>query len=549
MRHRIDAGVLAILFAAAPASAQWPPNGSPLTTASTVPSTHTVTSDGSGGLVVAWSELANGQYDVYARRVTAAGVAIWTPNGVAVGASPFDQVSPALCADGNGGAIITWRDQRNGGLDIYAQRVDAHGAPLWTTNGVPVCTVTNNQYAPVLVSDGAGGAIIAWYDFRAMTYDIYAQHLDADGNALWTAGGVAIFAAQYNQYGPMIVSDGSGGAIVAWTDIRNGNADIFARRVSGAGTVQWTSTGVALCTNSGDQLDPVLVSDEAGGAVVAWRDVRNGSWDIFAQRVSGAGSVLWTANGVTLCAAPLDQLHPAIACDGAGGAVVAWDDARGPSVDVYAQRVNAAGAPLWAANGVAVCAAVSSQTRPSLVCDGTANIVVVWEDQRAGNTDIYAQRLDANGAPSWTSGGVALCDATGEQTIPLAVADGFAGAVTAWKDSRNGNADIYAHRIAAGGGTPTAVGGPANAPGLIVSSAYPNPFARTVHFDIEARGTAVALEVFDVAGRRVARRDVRETGFSFDGRDDRGRPLAGGVYFCRFTANGATVTRKIVVAR
>ncbi|MDH5628343.1 MAG: T9SS type A sorting domain-containing protein, partial [Candidatus Krumholzibacteria bacterium] len=477
------------------------------------------------------------------------GVATWGPNGVVVCDATFDQLNPSVCRDGNGGAIVAWRDQRSGVFDIYAQRLDANGAPQWTAGGVAVCVVVNNQYNPVLVSDDAGGAIVIWYDYRALNYDIYAQRLDADGTPLWTAGGIAIYAGAHNQYNPMAVADGSGGAVVAWTDIRNGNADIFARRVTGAGTMQWTPSGVPLCTNAIDQLDPVLVNDGTGGAIVAWRDARNGNWDIFAQRADNAGTTLWTANGVAVCSATADQLHPAVACDGAGGAVVAWDDARGLSADIYAQRLSAGGVAQWAADGVAVCNAPFAQTRPTLVCDGAGNAIVAWEDRRSVTADIFAQRIGPAGAGAWTANGIALCSAAGEQTVPLASPDGAGGIDVVWADTRGGNVDLYANRVGNSGGTPTGVGGPAGAPGLVVSRGYPNPFARAVRFDIEAGSQRVTMEVFDVAGRRVAVREARAGGILFDARDNNGRLLPAGVYLCRFTAGGATQTRKIVVTR
>lgn len=79
-----------------------------------------------------------------------------------------------------GGMILVWIDARNGSdkegaYDIYAQRVSSAGAPQWTANGVPVCTAANDQNYPVLVSDGAGGAIITWQDLRNGGSDIYAQ--------------------------------------------------------------------------------------------------------------------------------------------------------------------------------------------------------------------------------------------------------------------------------------------------------------------------------------------------------------------------------------
>ena len=135
---------------------------------------------------------------------------------------------PAIVSDGSGGAIITWLDKRSGSGEIYAQRVDADGIVKWTANGVAICAGS----LPVVVSDGSGGAIITWQDYRnGDNFDIYAQRVDANGIVKWTPNGVAICTASDDQDNPTIVSDGSGGAIITWEDYRNGNSDIYAQRV------------------------------------------------------------------------------------------------------------------------------------------------------------------------------------------------------------------------------------------------------------------------------------------------------------------------------
>src|SRR5207244_4753616 len=65
----------------------------------------------------------------------------------------------------------------------------------WTPNGVAICSAVGDQDRPYLVGDGAGGAIIVWYDRRAGDYDIYAQSVDAEGTPRWTPQGVAICSA------------------------------------------------------------------------------------------------------------------------------------------------------------------------------------------------------------------------------------------------------------------------------------------------------------------------------------------------------------------
>ncbi len=52
----------------------------------------------------------------------------------------------------------------------------------WIENGVPVCTAPYVQEDPAIVSDGEGGAIIAWEDDRPDWFsDIYAHQVEYDG--------------------------------------------------------------------------------------------------------------------------------------------------------------------------------------------------------------------------------------------------------------------------------------------------------------------------------------------------------------------------------
>jgi hypothetical protein len=367
-----------------------------------------------------------------------------------------NQYTPTSIPDGAGGAIVTWSDARSGAEDIYAQRISATGAIQWTANGVALCTATWEQRYPTIVSDGAGGAIVTWQDYRSGTnYDIYAQRISAAGTVQWTADGVALCTATGDQQYPPIVSDGAGGAIITWQDYRSTSIDIYAQRISAAGAVQWAVDGVALCAATSTQANPTIASDGAGGAIVTWYDFRSGTGDIYAQRISAAGTPQWTADGVALCIATLTQYAPTIVSDGAGGAIVGWYDGRtgGSNYDIYAQRISAAGTVQWTADGVALCTADNTQFRSKIVSDAANGAIVTWSDRRSGsNYDIYAQRISAGGTVQWTADGVALCTANGDQQYPAIVSDDAGGAIVAWSDLRSGtNYDIYTQRISAGG--------------------------------------------------------------------------------------------------
>jgi hypothetical protein len=83
---------------------------------------------------------------------------------------------------------------------------------------------------------------------------------------------------------------------------------------------------------------------------------------------------------------------------------------------------------------------------------------------------------------------------------------------------------------------------------------YPNPFSGTASIKIEMTApSALQIDIFDVAGRRV--RSIARYNAALSqvvdiaDRNDAGRLLPSGVYFCRVRAAGETVTRKMVIAR
>ena len=301
-------------------------------------------SDGSGGAIITWADLRNGNdYDIYAQRINSSGVTQWSVvGGVPICVVTDNQSNPKIAGDGAGGAIITWEDRRNNNYDIYAQYIENTGIVHMTTNGVAVCSAAQNQLYPNIVRDDLGGAIITWEDLRNSTdYDIYAQHIDVLGNVYWGADGTAICSAANNQLYPTLVSDGSGGAIITWEDIRNStNYKTYAQHIDIFGTVSWGTDGTAICSAANNQLIPTLVSNGAGGAIITWDDDRNtNNYDIYAQDINSAGAVQWTTDGTAVCTVGGTQNYPTLTSDGAGGAIITWEDNRNGNIDIYASRV------------------------------------------------------------------------------------------------------------------------------------------------------------------------------------------------------------------
>jgi len=53
----------------------------------------------------------------------------------------------------------------------------------WPAGGLPISTLPASQIAAQVVPDGAGGALLAWADFRDGTIDLYAQRVTAEGRS------------------------------------------------------------------------------------------------------------------------------------------------------------------------------------------------------------------------------------------------------------------------------------------------------------------------------------------------------------------------------
>jgi hypothetical protein len=378
----------------------------------------------------------------------------WQTDGNPVCTETGSQIDPQLVPDGQGGVLIVWSDTRFGSQDIFAQRVDAFGNALWDPNGVPVCTATATQSGAEVVLTGLGGAIIAWTDQRnsATTQnDIYIQKLDPNGAPQWTINGMQLTNAVFNQSGPGgMVSDGEGGAILAWTDLRGGaNLDVYAQRVNFLGSPVWTANGVLVVDNPQNIADVHVIENGTGRAIVSWKDFRDGDGEVYVQSLAPDGSADWTSNGVALSsgALMLGSIFQTITTDDAGGVIAVWRDGRAVDPGVYAQRVRNVGVRAWPADVPMTVLPAGGGHAPRIVPDGLGGAVTSWTDYRNSEFDIYAQRVDSTGTVQWPTNGVVVVDTTGTQAFHAVTPEGSGGAIVVWRDERGADFDVYAQQL------------------------------------------------------------------------------------------------------
>ena len=173
------------------------------------------------------------------------------------------------------------------------------------------------------IPDGSGGAYYVWYDTAKFHPDVSIQRIDSNGNMLWAANGLRPSSSEYTKFSPAIISDGAGGAIVIWIEGLNsgdyGDKNIRAQRINSAGELLWGSAGIDV-TLGGSTTEPVIIPDGSGGAIVGWTYLGSND-DLYAQRVSASGALLWQKGGVAVSKAADAQFGMAMAEDGGGGAL------------------------------------------------------------------------------------------------------------------------------------------------------------------------------------------------------------------------------------
>lgn len=501
-------------------------------------------SDGAGGVFAAWADKRSGDYDIFAQRLDASGTALWPANGVVVASVTKDQRYPQLVTDGAGGFIAGWEDKRDSGgskFDVYAQRINASGSALWTANGVLVKGDTDASKKPVLVSDGSGGALVFWDEGGT---SVFGQRLNANGALLWIASGVVVAETTGEQFSPVPVADGAGGAFVVFGDNRGGTDDLYAQHVKADGTSVWVANGVPVVAVTDTQDAPQVALDGSGGIVVLWRDGRNSATtgnDLYTQRLDSAAATQWVSGGLPMVTATADQTPFGLLRTPTGDYITAWNDSRSGFARVFASRFDSSGTVEWAANGVAATTdAAFTQDGDSLIGDAGDGAILAFTDNRSGAKDVYLQHFSNLGAHRLGAAGLAVATAANNQSGIALTADGHGGVIAVFHDARSDillgtENDLYAQNVSFSGRLGTVL-----APGVVVAAGKGGgPLVVTYDANGTKLGSFFAFDKKFRGGVNVLAADLNGDGIS----EIVAAPLSNGREFRVFTPAGTLLSK------
>ncbi|MDP8208361.1 MAG: T9SS type A sorting domain-containing protein [Candidatus Electryonea clarkiae] len=339
---------------------------------------------------------------------------LWEPaNGIPVRQGYHIEFNGSVASDDNGNLCVIWSDARAGERGIYAQLYNSDNEATWDEEGTLVAKTPSRFENLAIILIGDNSWFLVWEDFRfdvgdMNVSDLYMQKINSEGEPQWDDGenpalaGIPLVRMQGTQNNFKIVRDGQGGVISAWTDSRNGSWDIFCQRLDENGNSPdgWPSIedgNMMVAGGDGQQGNSIgnfdLISLGDGGFILGWV-----YWEqyenplIFAQKVSMSAGLLW------------DAVHPDSA-----------DAERGLPVGLNADFPQ----------DVRICS------------DGNDGVFFVWRDSGENRiSDLFCQHISSDGTVLWQEDGEDLCDIEGIQFNPRILNNSEGEAIIIWENDR-----------------------------------------------------------------------------------------------------------------
>ncbi len=393
--------------------------------------------------------------DIWGTRVSTAGAVLDTHTEGTVTTVGGKKLIPAVSSQEyaslacNTTCMIAWQDRRDFATRDFDSYARAFDATLTATGAETLLATTGalRNQSSASVAAGATNFFAVWNDLRDATVPtVYGSPLSTAG-ALSIAGGIVVPRSVNRQQAPAVAAAPSGSGhiwSVTWGDSKVAGDNIVGERFD-ANTVP--IGGVAnISTAAATQQTPISTFDGTN-FVNAWSDIRGTDFDVYLARTVPTTGALLDATGIALSTAAKDQFVTGAASNGAGLTLIVWQDRRNGNFDIYGAIVNSSGTIV--ASDIVISNAGLDQISARAAWDSTNNVfLVVWSDARAGTVggrDIYGARVNAAGIVLDAAGVVLSNGANSQVTPDVAFANGRF--LVVWDDRRTDAGDIYGTRV------------------------------------------------------------------------------------------------------
>jgi hypothetical protein len=320
-------------------------------------------------------------------------------------------------------------------------------------NAVPIRQGVNIEWSRATATDSDGGIVYVWSDTKLGARDLFAMKFDETGNSVWGNEPTIIDNKIDRQEDPVIIRTSDDGFVIAWIDFSlDQDGDVFAQKISSSGEILWQEGGVPVCTFQDIQISLNIVENSVGGAYILWKDSRNPSIDLYAVNLDGDGNNLWTENGMPIANTNYPETSNSMREDGTGGFFFGYQVQINNNANIFAKRFNSAGESVWG-DPIPVAVANGDQSTVRVSPDGNGDYVFVWEDKREETSNIFAQKLSSEGTALWGDYIEVYSDEDDDQSYgqsyPQVQSDGMGNTIIAWQDTRSAfdNVGVFIQKI------------------------------------------------------------------------------------------------------
>ena len=421
-------------------------------------------------LFVVWEDYRNSPSydDLYGQRCDLAGVTGWSVDqriNTDTGAVNTGQ-APSLALSDDDQLYVAWADFRNGqSTDVFVQAYTSGGSRVLDANDVRLATdeyiTSTYRYDPSIVIGPDDYLYGAWEDdIVSPDFDITSQKwpLDMSGNGVWGAPNEDWIFNRYttgdlDSRNPLIVSSDTISEQVVyavWLENRAGDVDLYMQKrfLNSSHATDWPADDLLVHDDDFSQYAHDAAVDAQGNVYVVWYDNSIGNYNIYARKITPEGTNAWdSARQINKGAGNSNYYNPEIAMDPNGEFFyVVWHDYRDGNANIYAQKLNLNGFPLWTEDVRVNRDESGYQFNPDVAVSAERYVYVVWEDWRNDDADIYAQLLNLNGQYEWDSD-LRIdnsTDATSQTNPRITLLNSEDSFFVVWIDRRGGNRHIYA---------------------------------------------------------------------------------------------------------
>ncbi len=362
--------------------------------------------------------------------------------------NPAASSSPAVAYGPAGRVSVVWSDTRDGNAEIYYAALDRWGSRL-TPDMRVTTTPTTSSVSPKLGVDGQGFVYVCWREGG----NVWIAKLDWQGNAV-----VAPKRVDVGSYVVFMNPDlsalpgggcsvGFGARTGALDDVWVVNFDAGLNKICNTNGLYHNLTGtggppVSLrCSGNYSCMltwwrESLFEGNALSSIATASNCAHGGPQDQCAgnsfptMNSHGRGVVYERSNhvylssgsgcGIQLSENPGPSVAPSAAEWAAGTSIVVWDDRRSGNADLYFASYNNV---TFAKSGIdtALVTGVSASITPAVTTDGLGAAFVVWQDNRDGNNEIYFARTPE--PPGFGTIVGTVFDAVTGEPVPFAQVD------------------------------------------------------------------------------------------------------------------------------